>query len=117
MPRPPSCRKGAPVSSCLRSIRAGATAAAGAAARRRCARRLARAHYREGGEHHLRIGALTAGADLALVAARITAEDVKRLAATQAGELVDRHVNIVRLCAQKFSSTRSFFSSGTEASI
>src|SRR5438445_551862 len=78
---------------------------------------LAGAHHREGGEHHLRVGALAAGADLALVATRVAAEDVKRLAATQAGELVDRHVNIVRLCAQKFSSTRTCFSSGTEVSI
>src|SRR5207244_12731693 len=96
---------------------ARATAAERAAAGGGGARRLARAHHREGREHRLGGGALAAGADLALVAACVAAEDVKRLAATQAGELVDRHVNIVRLCAQKFSSMRFFFSSGTEASI
>src|SRR2546430_4189074 len=93
MPRPPSCRKAAPVSSCLRSIRAGATAAARAPAGGRCARRLGGAHHREGGEHRLRVGALTAGADLALVATGVTTEDVKRLAATQARERSEEHTS------------------------
>src|SRR5437588_8363445 len=75
-----------PVSSCLRSIRTCAATAARAASGGRRARRLAGAHPGEGREHRFGIGALAAGADLALAAAGVTAEDVKRLAARQAGE-------------------------------
>src|ERR1700731_3053111 len=110
--------KGEAVSTAALSVRAGATAAATAPSRGRCARALAASDHRKGGKHRLGVGALALGAHLALVATGKAAKDVEGVPAAQAGELVDGHPQYCKdEWGKKYSATPSCSSIGTAVSI